>query len=72
MRVRVMRTFSTPERFYRAGDVVEVNTEQADPWLKAGMMMEDKSLDGASETKAEPLPPKKVKRKRKSRAKATK
>lgn len=64
MRVRVMRSFSTPERFYRAGQVAEVDPREAGPWLKAGMMMEDKSLDGARETKA--------KRKRKSRAKATK
>lgn len=42
--------------------------EDAEVWLKSNMAMQDKSLDGGTETKDVP-PPSKPKRKRKSKKK---
>lgn len=53
MRVRVLKTFTTKERVYEAGEVVEVDPEKAEGWFKTGWIMQDKSLDGAKETKAD-------------------
>jgi len=36
---------------YHAGDVVNVPESVAAPWLRDGRAMQDKSLDGPSETK---------------------
>lgn len=51
MRVRVLKDFSTANRTFRAGEVREVDARKAEGWLRAGFVMQDKSLDGASETK---------------------
>ena len=53
MRFRINRTFSGPDGTrYVAGDVVDLVPGKVDEvWVKAGLIMQDKSLDGASETK---------------------
>lgn len=54
MRVRVLKDFSTLNDVFHAGEVREIDPKQADPWLRCGLVMQDKSLDGARETKAKP------------------
>lgn len=56
MRVRVLKDFSTANRTYRAGEVVEIDPRKAEGWLRSGLVMQDKSLDGAKETKARRSP----------------
>ena len=51
VRVRVVKDFSSVGRSFRAGEIVTVNHQQADLWLRMGIVMLDKSLDGAKETK---------------------
>lgn len=51
MRVRILKDFSAEGRTYRAGEVVDVSFSEAYAWAKSGLVMQDKSLDGASETK---------------------
>ena len=51
MRIRVLRDFSTANKDYHVGEVVDVSPRKAESWLRSGLVMEDKSLDGASETK---------------------
>lgn len=51
MRVRVLKDFFTADRNYRVGEVVHVDPKKAEGWLRSGLVMQDKSLDGASETK---------------------
>ncbi len=48
-----------------AGSVVNAMPDVADKWIKQGVAMEDKSLDGASETKAIPISVPKIRRKKK-------
>lgn len=63
MRVRVLKDFTTANRVFHVGEVAEIDPRKAEGWLRAGWVMEDKSLDGASETKVETPP---IKRKRKA------
>lgn len=58
MRVRILKNFITANGAFRAGEVREIDPRKADSWLKAGLVMQDKSLDGAGETKV--TPPRKV------------
>jgi len=51
MRVRVLRDFTTMSATFEAGRVVDIDPKRAEPWLRAGLVEEDKSLDGARETK---------------------
>lgn len=52
MRVRILRDFSKDgKKIYRAGEVINLDTFQACALIRANMAMEDKSLDGARETK---------------------
>lgn len=51
MRVRVLKDFSTANGTFHAGEVREIDPRKAESWLRAGLVMEDKSLDGAGETK---------------------
>lgn len=54
MRVRVLKDFSdfsTINRAYHAGEIVEVDPAKAKVWLRSGLVMQDKSLDGGKETK---------------------
>ena len=75
MRIRILRPFyyQNRDRRYVPGEVVDLPEEEIGAWLKQGMAMQDKSLDGASEIKAiikpmvEPEAEIKSKRKRKSR-----
>lgn len=62
MRVRILRDFSTANRNFHAGEVAEIDPRKADAWLRSGLVCQDKSLDGASETKVV-APPTKGKRK---------
>jgi hypothetical protein len=54
MRVRILRPFFYLKRNtnYKEGDVVDINQEEGEVWMAAGIAMQDKSLDGAKETKA--------------------
>lgn len=51
MRVRVLKDFTTANGIFHAGEVREVDSGKAESWLRAGLVMQDKSLDGAVETK---------------------
>ena len=51
MRVRVIKDFAIGGRTFRTGETVEIGSEMADGLLSAGVIMQDKSLDGAKETK---------------------
>jgi len=51
MRVRVLRDFTTMRATFAAGRVVDIDPKKAESWLRAGLVEEDKSLDGAKETK---------------------
>lgn len=64
MRVRILKDFSTATGTFHAGEVREIDPRKADAWIRAGLVMQDKSLDGASETKAETPH---IKRERKTR-----
>lgn len=61
MRVRILKDFITVNRSFRAGEVADIDPRKAEGWLRAGLVMQDKSLDGAGETKVPP-----IKRKRKA------
>lgn len=52
MRVRVIKDFSVAGRYYHAGEVVDIDPTIAGYCMKDGLVMQDKSLDGAKETKA--------------------
>ena len=54
MRVRVLKDFSAAGRTFRAGEVVEINPRTENALLRTGLVMQDKSLDGARETKVRP------------------
>ena len=51
MRVRILKDFATANKDYRIGEVTEVDPKSAEVWIKKRLVMEDKSLDGAVETK---------------------
>ena len=54
MRFRINKTFTGPKgERYTAGDVVDLVPGKVDEvWVKAGLIMQDKSLDAPAETKA--------------------
>ncbi len=51
MRVRILRDFTDNNRTFRMGEVVEVSPRKVSAWILQGKVMQDKSLDGAKETK---------------------
>ena len=51
MRVRILKDFSLAGKNYRAGEIVDISPMKADALLAQGLAMQDKSLDGARETK---------------------
>jgi len=51
MRVRVLRLIASAYGVFTPGVVVAVPTKVGRDWCSAGMAMQDKSLDGAKETK---------------------
>lgn len=54
MRVRLLkdiRLVSLPTIKFLAGTTLETDSETAGKWIEKGFAMEDKSLDGAQETK---------------------
>ena len=70
MRLRLLRNIrmaGLPSVELMAGSVVDVPAPLAEKWLKQGVAMEDNSLDGPQERKAEVALPvkRKVKRHRK-------
>lgn len=69
MRVRVLRSFIAAKRGYRVGEVIDVSFEEAHAWAKSGLVMQDKSLDGAGETKVKLSSSPKPRRKSKKRTK---
>ena len=52
MRVRILKPIATAYGTFNAGDVKEIPDDIAKSWLKAGIAMKDKSLDGGKEIKA--------------------
>ena len=58
MRVRILKDFATANGFFHAGQITDIDPGKAEGWLRAGLVMQDKSLDGPSETKEPPpVPP---------------
>ena len=51
MRVRILKDFSTHNEAFHAGEVRVVDPKKAALWLRSGLAMKDKSLNGAKETK---------------------
>lgn len=51
MRVRVLKDFTAIGRLFHAGEILEIEPGDADNWLRDGLVMQDKSLDGGKETK---------------------
>lgn len=51
MRVRVLRDCVVDGRSRRVGQIVEIDPDVASRLLTRGLVMQDKSLDGAQETK---------------------
>lgn len=51
MRLRMLKSAVTPFGTFQAGQIVNIPDDVAKIWLKAGLAMEDKSLDGGKETK---------------------
>lgn len=65
MRIRLLRDYSNNgKKVYRAGQVIDLDPFQACALIRAGVAMQDKSLDGPSEIKLESPP---IKRRRKTR-----
>ena len=53
MRVRMLRQVASTMGTFMPGDVRDISDNIAQGWCDAGLAMQDKSLDGAEETKAE-------------------
>ena len=56
MRVRIMKSFASGTNRgetigHRVGEVVNVDKKKAESWIAGGLAMEEKSLDGAKESK---------------------
>jgi len=51
MRVRILKDFSAAGKKYYAGEIVDISPVRADALFSQGLAMQDKSLDGAKETK---------------------
>ena len=67
MRLRILKNAYTTFGLINAGEVRDISDPPASDWLKSGLAMQDKSQDGATETKTQALPVKTNKTKRKSR-----
>jgi hypothetical protein len=54
MRIRILKPFFylAKNRHFNPGDVADIPEDEAKIWLEEGMAMQDKSLDGGTETKA--------------------
>jgi len=52
MRIRILKPIATAFGTFQAGDVKEIPDDIAKSWCKKGLAMKEKSLDGATETKA--------------------
>lgn len=53
MRIRILKPVATVHGTFKPGDVVDVPDNMAQDWCRAGISEQEKSLDGASETKSE-------------------
>lgn len=53
MRIRILKSVATVHGSFQVNDVVDIPDDMARDWCHAGIAMEDKSLDGAKETKVE-------------------
>jgi len=55
MRIRILQMFYYEgKNHYHVGDVVDVPESQAKQYINKGLAMQDKSMDGPSETKVIP------------------
>jgi len=52
MRVRILKMIATGLGGFNPGEVAEVPKKLGQAWCDAGVAMQEKSLDGAKETKA--------------------
>jgi len=53
MRVRILKPIATAFGTFQAGEVKEIPDDIAKSWLKKGLAMKEKSLDGGKEIKNE-------------------
>jgi hypothetical protein len=53
MRVRILKPIATAFGTFQAGEVKEIPNDIAKSWLKKGLAMKEKSLDGGKEIKNE-------------------
>ena len=54
MRLRMLKDAYSPYGLHTIGQIVEIPDPPARDWLKSGLAMQDKSEDGATETKSPP------------------
>jgi len=55
MRVRLLRNVFIGDKLHYVGEVVNVSRAVAGSWMEKDIAMQDKSLDGAFETKISPI-----------------
>lgn len=55
MRVRIIKPIGSAYGGFAVGTVANVPEKVARDWCNSGIAMQDKSLDGPTETKAEPI-----------------
>lgn len=53
MRIRILKQVASTIGTFMPGDVKDIPDNMAQAWCRAGIAMEDKSQDGASETKSD-------------------
>ena len=51
MRIRILKPIATAFGTFQAGEVKEIPDDIAKKWVKKGLAMKDKSLDGSKEQK---------------------
>ena len=51
MRIRILKHVTTVHGTFEPGDTPDIPDEMAQDWCRDGVAMEDKSVDGAGETK---------------------
>jgi hypothetical protein len=55
MRIRILKSLISTSGSFQAGTVVDLPDDIARNWIDVGIGMQEKSLDGGGETKAEAI-----------------
>ena len=57
MKVRIIKPIISSYGGFHPGTAVDIPDSVGETWCRVGIVMQEKSLDGATETKAKPIPP---------------